>query len=101
MSSNLLPFVDVLRTFIDGWFMVDEEITGPLFASEEFYDTELDIMVDYGDAEMRDALEQHYNNWMSDGDFVWLQAHGFNTIRFGVSSFVEPIRCPHVDDLCF
>ena len=68
---------------VGSWFTLERWISGmPFGQAADLAQSDLDV------AKGRDAkriLEEHWDTWISDADWVWLAQHGFNTVRIPVS----------------
>ena len=69
--------------YVGSWFTLERWISGmPFGQAADLAQSDLDV------AKGRDAkriLEEHWDTWISDADWVWLAQHGFNTVRIPVS----------------
>lgn len=73
---------------LGSWFTLEAWLTGSLFNDVNGQrDSEMDLIKGLPADRARQVLEAHWDNFINDGDWQWLQSHGINTVRLPISYY--------------
>ncbi|CAO1615145.1 unnamed protein product [Parajaminaea phylloscopi] len=75
-------------TNLGSWFTLEAWLTGSLFKDVQgCKDSEMDLLQALPPDRARSLLEEHWDNFVNDGDWQWLQSQGINTVRLPISYY--------------
>ncbi|KAJ1030487.1 hypothetical protein NDA16_001396 [Ustilago loliicola] len=73
---------------LGSWFSLEGWLTPSLFQkAKEPKGSELDVVAGMHPNEAKAMLENHWDNFINDGDLQWMVDHGINTVRIPVGYF--------------
>lgn len=73
---------------LGSWFSLEAWLTPSLFQkARDPKASELDVVAGMDPNEARAMLENHWDNFINDGDLQWMVDHGINTVRIPVGYF--------------
>lgn len=73
---------------LGSWFSLEGWLTPSLFQkAKEPKGSELDVVAGMDPNEAKAMLENHWDNFIDDGDLQWMVDHGINTVRIPVGYF--------------
>lgn len=73
---------------LGSWFSLEGWLTPSLFQkAKEPKGSELDVVAGMEPNEAKAMLENHWDNFINDGDLQWMVDHGINTIRIPIGYF--------------
>lgn len=73
---------------LGSWFSLEGWLTPSLFQkAKEPKGSELDVVAGMDPDEAKSMLENHWDNFINDGDLQWMIDHGINTVRIPVGYF--------------
>ncbi|SPC67782.1 related to MTO1 protein involved in mitochondrial tRNA modification [Ustilago sp. UG-2017b] len=73
---------------LGSWFSLEGWLTPSLFQkAKEPKGSELDVVAGMEPNEAKAMLENHWDNFINDGDLQWMVDHGINTVRIPVGYF--------------
>jgi hypothetical protein len=74
---------------LGSWFALESWLTGSLFKNaKEPSSCDIDLVKGMKPDDAKALLEDHWDNFINDGDWSWMKAHGINSVRI-------PILYPH------
>lgn len=68
------------------WFVLERWITDAPFCNA-VHPAQSDLDVARG-KDAKAILENHWNTWVTEADWVWLRDHGFNAVRIPVCLYI-------------
>ena len=81
-SSSSPPHLSPLLFSLGSWFVLESWITPtPFRFVKEPRQSDLDIA---RGSYAKQVLERHWDNWMTESDWIWLAKRGINTVRIPV-----------------
>lgn len=81
------PGVRVRGVNLGGWLVLERWINESLFAGVQGKD-ETCFCVQLGRKEATRRLREHWDTWITEDDFAWISAHGFNAVRIPVAHWI-------------
>ncbi|WFD33249.1 hypothetical protein MCUN1_000062 [Malassezia cuniculi] len=73
---------------LGAWFSLEAWLTPSLFEkAKDPKDSEHDLVSALSTDEARALLENHWDNFINDGDWQWMASHGINSVRLPVGYF--------------
>lgn len=81
------PGVHVRGVNLGGWLVLERWMKESLFSGVIGKD-ETCFCVQLGREEATRRLREHWDTWITEADFEWIAAHGFNAVRIPVAHWV-------------
>lgn len=73
---------------LGSWFTLEDWLTPSLYQQAVApKSSEMDVVQGMGVEGAKTMLENHWNNFINEGDWDWLVAHGINTVRIPVGYY--------------
>ncbi|KAI3624529.1 EXG3 [Malassezia furfur] len=73
---------------LGSWFSLESWLTGSLFEkAAEPRGSEYDVASNMSPEDARKMLENHWSNFINDGDWKWMAQHGVNSVRLPIGYF--------------
>ena len=73
---------------LGSWFSLESWLTGSLFEkAAEPRGSEYDVVSNMSPEDARKMLENHWSNFINDGDWKWMAQHGVNSVRLPIGYF--------------
>ena len=81
------PGVRVRGVNLGGWLVLERWMKESLFQGVNGKD-ETCFCVQLGREEASRRLREHWDTWITESDFAWITAHGFNAVRIPVGHWI-------------
>lgn len=72
---------------LGGWLVLERWMKESVFAGVSG-DDETCLCVQLGREEASRRLREHWDTWITQDDFEWIAAHGFNAVRIPVGHWI-------------
>lgn len=73
---------------LGSWFSLESWLTGSVFAhAAEPKNSEIDLVHGMQPEQAKALLEQHWDQFINDGDWQWMAQHGINSVRLPIGYF--------------
>ena len=70
---------------LGSWFALESWLTGSLFENaKEPRSCDIDLVKGMKPDDAKALLEHHWDNFINDGDWSWMKAHGVNSVRIPI-----------------
>lgn len=77
---------------LGSWFVLERWISpGPFRSAKAPAQSDLDVA--HG-SDAKAILEQHWDDWITEQDWIWLRDRGFNTVRIPVRVIGKSLKGP-------
>ena len=70
---------------LGSWFALESWLTGSLFKNaKDPRSCDIDLVKGMKPDDAKALLEDHWDNFINDGDWSWMKAHGINSVRIPI-----------------